>query len=504
MKLYYFPISGPCRAVWLFLKEVQIPFEGIKIDLTQSEQMSTKFTELSPMHSVPVIKDATITLHEVGAILRYLANKFRLNQWYPTETTQRAKVDQYLDWHTHLRKSSVAALEITTGLRTSTFTFSAEQDPNEMDKVAVVMKNYLDCIAVLESSFLDKTDFLAGDHMTIADVLAVTEITFHQLMNTELKGSAPKVAQWYERVTSQLQHWKSIHAEFEQFAKVTADHQKKMQENQIKAKRYGKDAKGGQKPPDVSHTVYFPTNAHEVYLMFTDEAQLSKAIQIPCKIHACNGGKFSYGDIVSGTTLIFLQDLKILQSWRSNDWPQNVFSTVKITLEKIEGGTELTMTQSDVPDAFLQKTDAWWSGFFWKHLEAVLTRNIIQQVFFENAKPREIYELLMDSAKLTKYTRTKCEIGRGVGGDFTLYDNLITGKNLELVTDTKIVQKWRMSDWPTWHFSTVTMEIKRVAGGTDLMFSQVAVPVDKYRAVQDGWDKNFWRKMQREIQLSKM
>jgi len=47
----------------------------------------------------------------------------------------------------------------------------------------------------------------------------------------------------------------------------------------------------------------------------------------------------------------------------------------------------------------------------------------------------------------------------------------------------------------------VTIEIKRVAGGTDLVFSQTAVPVDKYRAVQEGWDKNFWRKIQKEIPI---
>jgi hypothetical protein len=49
----------------------------------------------------------------------------------------------------------------------------------------------------------------------------------------------------------------------------------------------------------------------------------------------------------------------------------------------------------------------------------------------------------------------------------------------------------------------VTLDIKKVAGGTDLMFSQTAVPVDKYRAVQEGWDRKFWSKMQREIPITR-
>eukprot|EP01102_Stenamoeba_stenopodia_P007484 TRINITY_DN2094_c0_g1_i1.p1 TRINITY_DN2094_c0_g1~~TRINITY_DN2094_c0_g1_i1.p1 ORF type:complete len:534 (-),score=134.79 TRINITY_DN2094_c0_g1_i1:268-1806(-) len=502
MKLYYFSLSAPCRAVLLLCKEAQIPYDAVKVDLTTSEHMSIKFTEMSPGHSVPVIKDEKLTLFDGITILRYLSSKFKLKEkWYPSDITLRAKVDLYLDWHHNLRKTSTAALELTTGLRMSTFTFSSEQDPGELDKIAGVMKAYLDSIAILETAFLDKQDYLAGDELTIADLTAATEISFHQLMNTDLKSSSPKVAQWYERVTSQLQQWKSVHTEFDAFTKTTLDHMKKLQDNQQKAKKYGKDAKGGQKPPDICHTVYFPGAPHEVYTILTDEAQLTKAIGTPCKFSACNGGKFNLGDTISGTNLIFLQDVRILQSWRSNDWPQNTFSTVKLTLEKVENGTELTMTQLDVPDAFVKKTDDWWLNFFWGHLGAVLTRNIFQQVFFENAKPRDIYELLMDSAKLTKYTKTKCEIGRGVGGDFSLYDNTITGKNVELVTDAKIVQKWRNQDWPAWHYSTVTIEIKRVAGGTDLMFSQTAVPVDKYRLVQEGWDKNFWRKIHKEIPI---
>ncbi len=40
-------------------------------------------------------------------------------------------------------------------------------------------------------------------------------------------------------------------------------------------------------------------------------------------------------------------------------------------------------------------------------------------------------------------TRQKCDISRTVGINFELLDGLVSGKNLQLVTDTKIVQKWR-------------------------------------------------------------
>jgi glutathione S-transferase len=49
-----------------------------------------------------------ITAYESHAIMRYLANRFNVDDhWYPKDAVRRLRVDQYLDWHhTGLRAAS--------------------------------------------------------------------------------------------------------------------------------------------------------------------------------------------------------------------------------------------------------------------------------------------------------------------------------------------------------------------------------------------------------------
>ena len=46
-----------------------------------------------------------------SAILRYLVTKYKLPEhWYPTDTLQRAKVDEYLGWHSSNLRIGAAEL----------------------------------------------------------------------------------------------------------------------------------------------------------------------------------------------------------------------------------------------------------------------------------------------------------------------------------------------------------------------------------------------------------
>jgi activator of HSP90 ATPase len=99
------------------------------------------------------------------------------------------------------------------------------------------------------------------------------------------------------------------------------------------------------------------------------------------------------------------------------------------------------------------------------------TKKIKQTVTFKSP-PSEIYELLMESEKHSIITGAEAKISRKVGGKISAYEGYITGKNVELVEDKKIVQKWRASDWPDGHYSEVTFELKKIKSGTKLIFTQ--------------------------------
>jgi activator of HSP90 ATPase len=75
------------------------------------------------------------------------------------------------------------------------------------------------------------------------------------------------------------------------------------------------------------------------------------------------------------------------------------------------------------------------------------------------------------------------------------YDDYITGKNIELIPDIKIVQDWRAVDWPEGYFSRVTFELTPVPEGTRLDFTHTGIPEGEQASFEQGWIDNYWEPM---------
>ena len=118
---------------------------------------------------------------------------------------------------------------------------------------------------------------------------------------------------------------------------------------------------------------------------------------------------------------------------------------------------------------------------------------VIRQSVTFKASPHAVFEALMDSRKHTKFTGSAARISRKVGGAIWAYDGYITGANLELVRDQKIVQAWHGSDWPEGHMSRVTFKLTRVKGGTRLTFTHRGVPPEHVASIKQGWIESYWQ-----------
>jgi activator of HSP90 ATPase len=127
------------------------------------------------------------------------------------------------------------------------------------------------------------------------------------------------------------------------------------------------------------------------------------------------------------------------------------------------------------------------------------TKTIRQSATFK-ASPHDVYEILMDSKKHTKFTGEKTSISRKIGGKFTAYAGYIEGVNLDLVPGKKIVQSWRGSDWPEGHYSKVTFSLKKVKPGTQLTFRQSGVPQEYYKDISQGWRDFYWKPMREMLE----
>jgi activator of HSP90 ATPase len=127
------------------------------------------------------------------------------------------------------------------------------------------------------------------------------------------------------------------------------------------------------------------------------------------------------------------------------------------------------------------------------------TKTIRQSVTFR-ASPYEVYEMLMDSRRHSKFTDAKASISRKIGGKFTAYRGYINGVHLDLVPDKKIVQSWRGSDWPEGHYSKATFSLKKVKNGTRLSFTQTGVPDQHYADINQGWRDFYWKPMKEMLE----
>ncbi len=123
-----------------------------------------------------------------------------------------------------------------------------------------------------------------------------------------------------------------------------------------------------------------------------------------------------------------------------------------------------------------------------------MSKDIRQRVTFK-ATPHDVYEALMDSKKHAAFTGSKARISRDIGGEIMAFDGYITGKNVELVPDKKIVQDWRAVDWLEGFFSRISFVFITVQEGTRLDFIHSGVPEGTEAEFKQGWIDNYWKPM---------
>jgi uncharacterized protein YndB with AHSA1/START domain len=118
-------------------------------------------------------------------------------------------------------------------------------------------------------------------------------------------------------------------------------------------------------------TVEVPAAPAYVYRAFLDSEQHSKITGGGAKIDARVGGKFTAWDgYISGTNLELVEGERIVQSWRTSEWPDDYDdSRLEITLAPSpSGGTKLTMVHDNVPSSQAASLEQGWIDNYWEPL----------------------------------------------------------------------------------------------------------------------------------------
>jgi len=109
----------------------------------------------------------------------------------------------------------------------------------------------------------------------------------------------------------------------------------------------------------------------------------------------------------------------------------------------------------------------------------------------------ELYQTFTDPQRLAAFTRSPPKVFEGAkkGGKFELFGGNVAGEYIELQEPTKIVQKWRLQQWPPGHYSTLEINFDQndVDAVTVMRVNWNGVPVGQEEVTKRNWGEYYVR-----------
>jgi len=162
MRLYGFAGTRTMRALWA-LRELDLDFEYVEVDLTAGAHRRPDFLALNPAGKVPVLVDGDLVLTESVAIVLYLAEKRPETGLLPVDPRARAEVHRWLLFTATELEQPLWRMARHKTLYPAERRIAAE--------IPVARRDFLDMAPVMDTH-LQGRSFLVGDRATVADIVA--------------------------------------------------------------------------------------------------------------------------------------------------------------------------------------------------------------------------------------------------------------------------------------------------------------------------------------------
>ena len=125
----------------------------------------------------------------------------------------------------------------------------------------------------------------------------------------------------------------------------------------------------------IRQSVNFSASPHDVYEALMDSSKHAQFTGGKANISREVGGRFTAFDGYSeGVNIELVQDEKIVQTWRADDWLESHYSRVTFQLKKIKDGTHLVFTQIGVPEEQYQDISQGWHDYYWKPMKEMFEK----------------------------------------------------------------------------------------------------------------------------------
>jgi len=130
------------------------------------------------------------------------------------------------------------------------------------------------------------------------------------------------------------------------------------------------------KTKTIRQTITLDASPHTIYEMLMDEKKHARFTGGAAEISREVGGAFvTNSGYSTGTNKELVQDTKIVQTWRANDWPDDHYSTMTITLSPVSSKTKLSFVQTGVPEDQYEEISQGWYAYYWDPLKKVLEKS---------------------------------------------------------------------------------------------------------------------------------
>jgi activator of HSP90 ATPase len=134
------------------------------------------------------------------------------------------------------------------------------------------------------------------------------------------------------------------------------------------------------------------------------------------------------------------------------------------------------------------------------------TEDAIHQEPVFRASRKRVYEALTDAKQFQKVILLSAAVQSGMakgnipaeivaepGGAFKLFNGFILGRNLELLSNERIVQAWRVAYWPVGAWSIVRFVLVEQGSDTKVVFDHTGFPKGDADHLLEGWNGNYWQ-----------
>jgi glutathione S-transferase len=192
------------KVLWL-AGELGVEFEHVPAGGDFGRLDEPEFRALNPFGKVPAIDDDGVAVWESHAILRYLAERYGADRFWP-DLVARTRIEPWLDWHQTTFQPPFAGGLLWGYFRT----------PEAQRNWPAIGRSEATCAELLR--FVDREladrPYLAGNELTLADI-PLGACLYRYFEMDVMHPEAPNVARWYARLCERPAYRQHVMQPFE-------------------------------------------------------------------------------------------------------------------------------------------------------------------------------------------------------------------------------------------------------------------------------------------------